>query len=248
MVSNSNIKIGKIGIIGGGNLGHDTWKTFAINNNVKVYDIIPERSSPPGTMFEDMLDCWAIIICISLQINQDGDIDTDPIVDIIGRLHKSDVKRIIIRTKIPPGTCDSMDVYYLPDLKMCKENKWILGIPKHNHNTELEEWCKGCCDPYMCHAIQAEISSLVIGSYLCTKKSFFKEVEDYCLSIGVEYDNVARIVSIDDRVGSDFLNKKLQKSYIDDLFSMEFHIRKSNIPTPIMGGAVRRINAIGDHS
>ena len=37
----------KIGIIGGGNLGNNTWDLFARNNDVIVYDLI-----------QKMLSCW----------------------------------------------------------------------------------------------------------------------------------------------------------------------------------------------
>ena len=35
----------KIGIIGGGNLGNNTWDLFARNNDVIVYDLIPEKNA-----------------------------------------------------------------------------------------------------------------------------------------------------------------------------------------------------------
>ena len=105
----------KIGIIGGGNLGNKTWDLFATNNEVIVYDIIPEKCSPVGTLFNDIINCWVVIICISLP-NNNGIIDTDIIIDLVGRLNNNNTENIIIRTKVPPGTCDSLNSYYLPDI------------------------------------------------------------------------------------------------------------------------------------
>ena len=91
----------KIGIIGGGNLGNNTWDLFARNNDVIVYDLIPEKCSPVGTIFNDILDCYIVIICISVPI-VNGIIDTDIIIDLVGRLQNNKINKIILRTKIPP--------------------------------------------------------------------------------------------------------------------------------------------------
>ena len=90
----------KIGIIGGSNLGNKTWDLFATNNEVVVYDIIPDRCSPVGTVFNDIINCKLVIICISLPINN-GIINTDILVDLVGRLNNNNIKNILIRTKVP---------------------------------------------------------------------------------------------------------------------------------------------------
>ena len=125
----------KVGIIGGGNLGNKTWDLLARNNQVIVYDIVPCKCSPIGILFNDILECDIVIICISLNISN-GEIDTDILIDLIGRLHRNNIKNIIIRSKVPPGTSDSLNSYYFPNLS----DNLIMGVPKEINDISFKNW------------------------------------------------------------------------------------------------------------
>ena len=183
----------KIGIIGGGNLGNNTWDLFARNNDVIVYDLIPEKCSPVGTIFNDILDCYIVIICISVPI-VNGIIDTDIIIDLVGRLQNNKINKIILKTKIPPGTCDSLNTYYFPYFIKNKDIKdsIIFGIPKDNNEDDVKEWITKSIDSNVTFlsAIQTEIIILSTMSYLTVKFAFLKELQYYCKSIGIKFDEI----------------------------------------------------------
>ncbi len=241
-----------IGIIGGGKLGNKTWETFAKTTRTKVYDAVPERSSPPGTTFSDMLDCWAVVVCISAPIDQNGQINTDMIIDLVGRLKAGGVSRIIVRNRMPHGMSDSLEVYYLPNIKGSESDIWILGKPKsiiwNEKGTEedkaVAQWIKTVIPGIKVTSnVTCEITAMSIGSYLSAKMCFFNELHNYCASIGTDYQKVRELVCLDDRVGeSHTLAIELDEGRCSprDLCCLEHQIRRSNMPTTVMGACVRR--------
>lgn len=234
----------KIGIIGGGNLGNKTWDLFATNNKVIVYDIIPEKCSPVGTVFDNIVDCWLVIICISLPINN-GIIDTDIIIDLVGRLNNNNIENIIIRTKVPPGTCDSLNSYYLPDIDDCyKKDNLILGVSKDKDDIEFKKWIIESLnkDILILTSIEVEVITLSIKSYSSVKIAFFKELQNYCNSIGINYDIIKKNVSDNQNITT--LSKKIIESNLDDLFSFEYQIRRSNISTSVLSATIRRLSEL----
>jgi hypothetical protein len=234
----------KIGIIGGGNLGNKTWDLFATNNEVIVYDIIPEKCSPVGTLFNDIINCWVVIICISLP-NNNGIIDTDIIIDLVGRLNNNNTENIIIRTKVPPGTCDSLNSYYLPDIDDgYKKDNLILGVSKDKDDIEFKKWMIESLNKniQILTSIEVEVITLSIKSYSSVKIAFFKELQNYCNSIGIKYDKIKKNISDNQNITT--LSKKIIESNLDDLFSLEYQIRRSNISTSVLSATIRRLSEL----
>ena len=180
-----------IGIIGGGKLGNKTWEIFAKNNRTKVYDILPERSSPPGTTFDDILMCQIVVICINAPIEQNGQINTDMVIDLVGRLRNNGIKNIIVRNRMPHGLCDSLGVFYFPEIKGAKSEIFILGKPsnyeslnspnKSNLNVDdIVNWIQNVIPNIkVVNNVISEIAAMSIGSYLSAKMSFFKELQNF---------------------------------------------------------------------
>ena len=111
-----------------------------------------------------------------------------------------------------------------------------MGVPKEINDISFKNWIDTEFDSKLnlINAIELEILALSLDSYLNVKTAFFKELQNYCKSIGIKFDNIKNYI-IDEKI-----QKKQNK--LNDLFALEYEIRKSNISTSILSATIRRLS------
>ena len=212
-----------IGIIGNGFVGHATKllsKSDTVNK-VLVYDIIPDKCDPVGTLLDDLVQkCQVIFICVPTPTNLDtGKCHTGIVVDLVKTLNVLSEKyskaiEVVVRSTVPPGTSDSLGVHFMPEFLTEKNwerdftnNKdWILGTLNNSESDITDLICKiahGFNPDIRVHFTNnktAELAKYTRNAFLATKVSFFNEINEYCNKMGIHYSDIRDFVVLDSRI------------------------------------------------
>lgn len=215
-----------IGIIGNGFVGKATKILKCKDINVLIYDIIPELCEPYGITIENFSICDLIFISVPTPMNDNGTCHLDIVETVVRQLKNildKSKTQIVIRSTVIPGTCDKLETYFMPeflteknyvnDFINCKE--WIFGLL--NQNIEIDNIFKKKITKLFSLAKQnscikhnniffvtnkeAELIKYIKNCYLATKVSFFNEIHEFCKKSNINFENVRKIATMDDRIG-----------------------------------------------
>ena len=124
---------------------------------------------------------------------------------------------VIIESTVPPGTCDRLNTYFMPEFlteknyieDFKKSLQWIVGCPyntnpiindKHIQNIQTVFSCahKHNCICYDSLVIvsskEAELCKYVRNSFLALKVSFCNEIYSYCHKDNINYQNIQKLL------------------------------------------------------
>lgn len=213
----------KIGIIGNGYVGKATQLLkCSLIDTMYVYDIIPEKCIPIGMPFEKLSECDLIFISLPTPMTSEGVCHTDIIsgcVNNLRRIINSDKTSIVLRSTVPPGTSENLGVYFMPeflternwqhDFISCKN--WIFGcdlsdtifrekITRLFNQAHLEGTLKHN-NLHFTTRREAELAKYVRNSFLALKVSFFNEIAQYADINNINFEEVRRLSTLDDRIG-----------------------------------------------
>jgi len=216
----------RIGVIGNGFVGKATNILACEGVQCLSYDINPELCNPLGTTLEDVvLRTDIIFISVPTPMRSDGSCHLnilESVVSDINKIKKVNDLFVVIRSTVPPGTCDRLGCYFMPEflteknyLEDFKNNKdWIYGLPSNGLGCEdfketitllINTACyfgkiKNCNIIFMKNK-EAEMVKLFRNNFLAVKVGFCSEFYELCGKLGIEYDNVREVATLDDRVG-----------------------------------------------
>ena len=196
----------KIGIAGYGFVGmaHD-WI-------LKDYhDIIV--SDPAKGHYGDLRHADAIIVCVATPQREDGSCHMDNVFDVIDAA--PDVPILIKSTISVEGWRAIRDAFpnksltFSPEFLRAAhwqdditENKdWYLGGDGTNFWSEILVLALGPINIHIGYPQDLVAAKALRNSFLALKVSFFNQVYDYCEAHGLDYEEVARVVGDDSRIG-----------------------------------------------
>jgi len=213
----------KIGIVGNGYVGQST--SLSIKDGVckldsLTYDKDPQKCNPIGLQPRDLTSCDFVFICVPTPMEKDGSCHLDIVKSVVSELtslgmHK---RRIVVRSTVPAGTCESLGVSFMPEFitesnwkeDALSNGDWIFGYdPPAWINWTPEDRMAAdflTLGKYASKKVtilttkEAELVKLTRNAFLATKVSFFNEIEHFCRSTGVSYDNVRKGVCMDNRI------------------------------------------------
>lgn len=215
----------KIGIIGNGFVGKATKILKCKDIDLLVYDIIPELCEPKGLTINDLSVCDLIFISVPTPMNNDGTCYLGIVESVVKELFKvinKNKTQIVIRSTVVPGTCDNLNTYFMPeflteknfqnDFINCKE--WIFGMLGKNKkdddlfinnitklfNLAKENNCIKYNNLFFVKNKEAEMIKYVKNCYLSVKVSFFNEIHEFCEKSGINYENVRKLATMDNRI------------------------------------------------
>tara|TARA_Y100001973_G_C5188208_1_gene329210 strand:- start:991 stop:1836 length:846 start_codon:yes stop_codon:yes gene_type:complete len=212
----------KIGIIGNGYVGGATALLKNRNVDVFIYDIDNEKCRPRGIVFNDLLRCAFIFVCLPTPMDKEGRCSTHLVSAAVEKLTeaKYDPERIIVKSTVPVGTCRKLNVMFMPEFlteqnwqhDFLSQKNWILGTNTRNDKTRDElysifdsAWHDGVLvnRPHMTFSTteEAELTKYVRNTFLATKVAFFNEIEEFCRVNNVSYRKVRELTLYDERVG-----------------------------------------------
>ena len=215
----------KIGIIGNGFVGKAT--NILANQEVEliVYDINPDLCNPIGTTLQKLCLCDIIFISVPTPMNKDGSCHIGILESVMNDLKEIislDEKLVVCRSTVPPGTCDNLNCYFMPEFLTEKNfindfinnEHWIFGLKGNeiqdeifkSHITELINLSHKhqkitYNNIYFVSNKEAEMIKLFRNNFLSIKVSFCNEIEEFCSKKDINYENVRNLAVLDNRIG-----------------------------------------------
>ena len=209
----------KIGVIGNGFVGNATCQLKCKDIEIFVYDINPDLCSPKGISLSDLMQCSIIFVSVPTPMNKDGSCYLDIVKSVVFEIRKLNYDgTIVLRSTVPVGTCDELGCYFMPEFLTEKNyiedfisNKyWIFGTSDNDHMfksniTDLINYAKKNKKilynniKFMTNK-EAEMVKMFRNTYLATKVSFCNEIAHFCEQKKINYDNVRKIATLDDRI------------------------------------------------
>jgi nucleotide sugar dehydrogenase len=212
----------KIGIIGNGFVGKATALFATDFIKTVIYDKNPEKCEPYGATVADLHDCDFVFICVPTPMSRDGSCHFQIVESCVYELNTAGIREesIVVRSTVPVGFCDSVGVNFMPEFlteanwieDFKNNNAWVFGAnsiynaPVKSKFAELISLAKSGGsikhdDVYFCSSKEAELCKLTRNSFLATKVSFFNEIYDFCENEDLDYNTVAELTGLDDRIG-----------------------------------------------
>ena len=214
----------KIGIIGNGFVGKAT--NILANEEVElvVYDINPELCIPKGTSLEELCQVDIIFISVPTPMNKDGSCHVGILESVVNDLKKIislDEKLVVCRSTVPPGTCDRLGCYFMPEFLTEKNfeydfinnEDWIFGLKNQEQDSLFKEQITQLIELSYQHKkihyntihfvsnSEAEMIKLFRNNFLSVKVAFCNEIEEFCSKKNINYENVRKLAILDKRIG-----------------------------------------------
>jgi UDPglucose 6-dehydrogenase len=213
-----------IGIIGGGYVGSATalFQSSPVIN-VLIYDIDPTKRRPAEITLQDIVTCDLIFICVPTPSRPNGACDSSIVESVVSQLYALDpsLNQIIVRSTVPPGTCQRLGTHFMPEFLTEKNwrddfihrDTWIFGLNPDKNPTVIHERCQRLIElAYQMDRIrsmvtrfvtsqEAECAKYVRNCFLTCKVAFFNEIYDYCDTVGLNYATIRELTIEDSRIG-----------------------------------------------
>tara|TARA_Y100001933_G_scaffold247442_1_gene280205 strand:+ start:2516 stop:3358 length:843 start_codon:yes stop_codon:yes gene_type:complete len=212
----------KIGIIGNGFVGKATKLLKNDEIDIICYDINPDLCEPKGIELKDMNVCEVIFVSVPTPMNKDGSVHLGIVKSVVSDLKKNNFNNnIVIRSTVPPGTCDELGVYFMPEFLTEKnfENDfinnelWVYGLQGKEEDNMFKETIsnlinichkKGCIKSNKTEWMtnkEAEMVKYFRNTFLSVKISYCNELYRFCELKGIDYSRVREIAAQDKRIG-----------------------------------------------
>jgi UDPglucose 6-dehydrogenase len=213
----------QIGIIGNGFVGKTLLSLKCDDIDVLAYDANPQACYPvPGLKLNDLMRCDIIFISVPTPMNPDGSCHIDIIISVLEELKLLQYGGfVVLRSTIPVGTCDKLNVFFMPEflteknfLEDFRSNKnWFFGLLNSDKDEPFKKQIRNLFylafenDKIAYNNIhfmpngEAEMIKLFRNCFLSVKVSFCNEIYDYCIAKNLNYDNIRSLACADDRIG-----------------------------------------------
>lgn len=208
----------RVGIVGGGFVGGATALLECKDIEVITYDINPTRCKPVGITIEDLKTCDFVFVCVPTPTYESGECNVSIVESCVDNLKKNNIKNIVLRSTVPPGTSRRLGVNFMPeflteanwknDFYNCAQ--WVFGTQTSEDKEKFGHLIttaklNGSIKMSNCLFVaqdEAELIKYTRNNFLALKISFFNEIYSLCKQIGVNYDNIKDGVCGDGRIGS----------------------------------------------
>lgn len=259
----------KIGIIGNGFVGKATTQLKCKDIELLAYDINPNNCNPIGTILNDLITCEIIFISVPTPMNKDGSCCLNIIKSVLKDL--SHIKYngfIVLRSTVPPGTSDILNVYFMPEFLTEKNfqqdfinNKdWIFGLLNKSSDEKFKNKILLLFDlAFQNNRIkynnihfltnkEAEMVKMFKNCFLSTKVSFCNEIYEFCKIKGINYEVIRKIACNDERIMHSHTNVPGHDGkfgfggtcFPKDTSSLLYEMKKENMKSYILQNVVDR--------
>lgn len=209
----------KVGIIGLGFVGNAIMQSLEVSCDLVLIDNDPAKGSHS---YADLDSCEGVFVCVPTPFGNDGKCDTSILEDVLVKLKDFD-NVIISKCTAPPLFYKNLNKKY-PNLVHSPEfltaanavrdyinGKFIIlgGRVKAylDQAEKISKWGQPNATSVAYSSIEeASLAKYTINSFLATKVSFMNEIYQLANAIGADYNNVAKMVSLDSRIGNSHLH------------------------------------------
>jgi len=209
-----------VGIIGAGFVGTAVCKAFHTYTNVKIYDKFKDM----GFKYADVVNQDILFICLPTPMKADGSVDLSildsALSDLSRTLPEDDVKIVIIKSTIPPGSARKLNakhrnliVIHSPefltektaDLDFIQQSRIILGTSDNFSSHRILEDLFNTRFPAVPIVWmtwdEAALVKYGTNVFFCNKLAYFNELHQICEAIGVNSKRVIAEILNDGRIG-----------------------------------------------
>lgn len=199
-------------------------------------EILREVNLEASSDYQRIIDSELILICVGTVSNEDGSISLDQLEAAAGQIaevikRKSEYCVICVKSTVTPGTTEELVIPLLEksgrkigvDFGVCiapeflREGKAIhdfmnptrviIGEYDRKSGDMLSNLYYSFNAPILRTALRtAEMVKLASNAFLATKISFINEIGNICKKLGIDVNEVAKGMGLDDRIGAKFLN------------------------------------------
>jgi len=210
----------RIGICGFGVVGRAIHAGFYTKAKFRIYDINPDVSV--NDLEDVCIDSEFIFICVPTPMKENGEADTSIVEETVQRcldyINHTDTI-LIIKSTIPPETTKMLQerhpdihIVFSPEfltarcarLDFINNARIILG--GDIGDTKRVESLFRLRFPHtpIIHTdpTTAEIVKYAANCFFTTKLSYFNEIYQVCQKLGVDYEDVKKMVLLDGRIGN----------------------------------------------
>ncbi len=257
-----------IGIVGFGFVGKAT-TLFSLDDNYYSFDLNPELCNPKGLEINEMKKCDLIFVSVPTPMNNDGTVHTGIVESVVKQL-KTIVEvncPIIVRSTVPPGTCEKLGVFFMPEflteknfMEDFKNNKkWIIGCPEYYNENQVIRIMHIIDKAYEMKNInskeielvttkEAEMIKYFKNTFLAVKVSYCNEIKDFCDKKEINYNTIVRLATEDDRItnshtsvpGHDGKKGYGGTCFPKDINGLYGEFKKYEIPSYILESSIKR--------
>jgi UDPglucose 6-dehydrogenase len=212
----------KIGIVGGGFVGGAMYENFKGIFDVHVWDLNEEKRTI--ATFESFVE-WSdiIFVCVPTPMNEDGSCNTSIVESVVQQIGSLDRRKyVVIKSTVTPGTTqrlaqdNGMVIAFNPEFlteanhinDFRNQSLIIVGADDSGIGTVLSQiyYEFNHHVDTRSHIVQrttkeAEMFKYLANCFLATKVIFANEFKKLCERSDVDYDNIAEIARLDDRLG-----------------------------------------------
>jgi UDPglucose 6-dehydrogenase len=257
----------KIGVVGNGFVGH-AMTLLRPYVDVLVWDIVPDKRDPQTLDIETFVEESEIIfVAVPTPMNSDGSANLNIVRAVCEEIQAiDDEKYIVLRSTVPPGTSEELDVAFMPeflteknwkdDFKNC--NQWILGSTDPFLYEKMKRMFELAYNDgngaivnkelIQCKPSEAEMIKYLKNVFLSVKVGFFNELESICSEMDINYENVRCIATEDPRIGNghtkvpghDGLRGFGGTCFPKDTNALANFANENFVPTPILNAVIKR--------
>ena len=217
-----------IGIVGQGFVGLAVKIGFEPHYELETYDKYDKDKSTCDNLFDLVMECDVMFVCVPTPMNKDGSCHTDIVEEVITEINEIVLETesypyhikpiVVIKSTVPPGTTDRLhsknrgiDVIFNPEFltemnfieDFKNQNRIILGGIRRGTSLLRQVYSKVFPHATIVKtgAKHAEMVKYFTNCFLATKVSFANEMKVLCDKIGIDYDKVVEYATYDERLG-----------------------------------------------
>lgn len=215
--NNMNFLEAKIGIVGLGFVGNAISQAY---DHMTVTKVIIDPAKGYNNSYTDLVSTDAVFLCVPTPQGDDGSCDTSILESVLSELQKINYTGVIIsKCTAPPSVYKTLEKQF-PNLIHAPEfltaanavydyanGKFAyIGGEINAYRKEAERIIKlgqpGLTNIIHCSIEEAALAKYILNSFMATKVVFMNEMYRLAESIGCDYENIRRMLSVDPRIGN----------------------------------------------
>ena len=159
-------------------------------------------------------DADAVIVCVATPQRENGACDMSSVFDVVDRV--SDSVPILIKSTISVEGWDALTDMY-PNQEICFSPEFLRQAHWEEDACAKKLYLGGNCTQFWTGVFVQALGYVTItveeprelvaakvfrNSFLVTKVAFFNQIYDYCEACGLDFEDVRRFVTDDERIGT----------------------------------------------
>ena len=215
---------------------------------VKIFDIMNSSGNLLEKQLQTILNVDLIFICLPVLINKKKKIDISGIELIVRKIQFfPNHPPIVISSPVPPGTCERLEVSFMPILifndgklneyilkeKFRNTDIWYIGGNNDNVNNLIIKLINYCYNSGVIiskeyklgNSKDYEMLRYVYSSYICTKISFCNEIHELCEKLNINWEIVCDGLGLDSKIGlsNSVISNNYNEKGFTDFFIKNLH-------------------------